>query len=243
MITPFVSFTLKNNDQVRVCGISHATGMDLFYQTKENAGSPLPHYSDHHNFAALPDRFKAQAALILATQRLVIKPTLGSSDYDHVQSSVGAPYRVSINQSLVQDLPDPRWFIPSIGQALTEAVKVKAREFRVVASKGSGLLYPNTVTPFEIAALTDLELINPENLIPWVPVYRRTNDPKLDCLQYMLTSRGVATRRSTPSLHAPSLEVPEWHANLAWILLGEKLGNRTIDDIPDSDPMWHEFMG
>lgn len=72
----------------------------------------------------------------------------------------------------------------------------------------------------------------------WVTFCRRTDDPKLSAIESMLDARGIAHRRNGHSFHAPILEVPDEHAGAAWDLLGLDVDGRTLDDIPDDDPIW-----
>lgn len=74
----------------------------------------------------------------------------------------------------------------------------------------------------------------------WEVLCKRTNDPKLAWLEAQLQTMGIPSRRNGESWHAPILEVPAEHLDRAWKFLGSKLGRmrRTVDDIPDDDPMF-----
>ena len=60
----------------------------------------------------------------------------------------------------------------------------------------------------------------------WVPLTRRTNNPKLSWLEGRLDEAGIAHRRNGRTWHAPSLEVGEGDIDRAWDILDP------VDDIP-----------
>jgi hypothetical protein len=66
----------------------------------------------------------------------------------------------------------------------------------------------------------------------WKMLCKRTNDPKLSCLEDMLDEAGIPNRRNGHSFHAPILEVDDRRLDEAWDIL------TPIDDIPDDDPHW-----
>jgi hypothetical protein len=68
----------------------------------------------------------------------------------------------------------------------------------------------------------------------WSMLSKRTNDPKLAYLEYLLESEGIPTRREGESWHAPILEVPKCDLDRAWSLLGP------LDDIEDDDPQFED---
>jgi hypothetical protein len=70
----------------------------------------------------------------------------------------------------------------------------------------------------------------------WVMLTKRTNAPKLRCLELMLEANGIESRRHGESWHAPILEVKEKDFEDAWVILSP------IDIIPDDDPRWHEQL-
>ena len=76
----------------------------------------------------------------------------------------------------------------------------------------------------------------------WETICRRTNDPKLQHFQDMLSARGIVSRRNGESLHAPILDVPELFAEDAWNLLSSDVfgDGACYDDIADDDPVFGE---
>jgi hypothetical protein len=68
----------------------------------------------------------------------------------------------------------------------------------------------------------------------WVRLCKRTEDPKLAYIEWLLEGEGIETRRNGHSFHAPILEVLDSQYEKAWSLL------TPIDDIPDDDP---QFVG
>lgn len=245
MIRPFVHFTLKNNDLVRVCLVVTADDHRLFYQVKVNAGSPVPDYQSYTNFAALPPEFKPQAALILATQRFWITPQ--ESTYgDPVKKSVGAPYSVS---TLVKGRPltirseplqEKVWFVPSVAQAACLASLRAGHddfEFVVLASPVPGLAYPKSTLRSEdhpgMRASYDMDL---EELIPWTQVVYDAHGPKGAVLRFMLASRAIAHK---PLPNKPdTITVPAWHSPAAFAMLEEEIMGTRICQIPALDPVW-----
>jgi hypothetical protein len=80
--------------------------------------------------------------------------------------------------------------------------------------------------------------------VKWVRFTKRTCDPKLAWLERRLAGKGIRSRRSGDSWHAPILEVPENQLDAAWEFLssifdGEN-NNQTIDDMDDDDPVFLE---
>jgi hypothetical protein len=63
----------------------------------------------------------------------------------------------------------------------------------------------------------------------WVLLCKRTNDPKLAHVEWLLEGEGIDTRRNSQSFHAPILEVRDSQIDRAWELLGP------IDEIDDDD--------
>lgn len=76
----------------------------------------------------------------------------------------------------------------------------------------------------------------------WEVFCKRTGDPKLQYIEGMLDERGIPHRRNGESWHAPILEVPEQHLDVAWRMLSEKLPGRgrklTLDEMPDNHPIF-----
>lgn len=71
--------------------------------------------------------------------------------------------------------------------------------------------------------------------VEWVRFTKRTEDPKLACLERQLRHAGIPCRRNGASWHAPILEVPEERLEDAWKIL------RPVDEIDDDDEMFIEF--
>lgn len=247
MIRPFVHFTLKNNDLVRVCMVQTPQGYELFYQVKVNAGSPVPDYQSYHNFAALPPEFKPQAALILATQRFSITPQESLMNRDRVKKSVGAPYSVSVHvhgravSMLAEPLQEKLWFVPSIAQAAAvaslRAGHDDAYDFSISGEKSPGFQYPKNYLKSEdhpgMRASYDMGL---EELIPWTPVVYDASGPKGAVLRFMLSSRAIAHK---PLPNKPdTITVPAWHSPAAFAMLEEEIMGTRICQIPTSDPVW-----
>ena len=67
----------------------------------------------------------------------------------------------------------------------------------------------------------------------WVQLTKRTNDPKLQCLQFKLRDAGIESRRNGESWHAPILQVMDKDLDRAWEILNP------IDEISDDDPRWY----
>jgi hypothetical protein len=86
-------------------------------------------------------------------------------------------------------------------------------------------------------------------IIEWVALSRRTNDPKLMWIEAQLEISGVPSRRSGYSWHAPILEIPidAFHAGMA--ILSQRVGQLdlgtstaiVIDDIDDEHPYFMEW--
>jgi hypothetical protein len=72
----------------------------------------------------------------------------------------------------------------------------------------------------------------------WVLFTKRTEEPKLRCLERRLTAAGIHHRRNGDSFHAPILEVPADRVDEAWHVL-----NAIGDDTPDDDPRFFEELG
>lgn len=74
----------------------------------------------------------------------------------------------------------------------------------------------------------------------WETFCKRTEDPKLEFIEKLLTERGIAHRRNGSSFHAPILEVPAYQLAKAWDMLGEDVfgDGQCLDDIPDDDPVF-----
>jgi hypothetical protein len=70
-----------------------------------------------------------------------------------------------------------------------------------------------------------------ENEQDWVTFTRRTEDPKLACLESELRRHGIQCRRHGHSFHAPILQVPASQLDQAWEVLTLEL-----DELPDDDP-------
>lgn len=68
----------------------------------------------------------------------------------------------------------------------------------------------------------------------WVCLCKRTNDPKLAYIEYLLDNAGITSRRNGESFHAPILEVDARYTDDAWGLL------EPIDDVDDVD---ERFLG
>ena len=76
----------------------------------------------------------------------------------------------------------------------------------------------------------------------WVTLCRRTEDPKLAYLEYILTRCAIPHKREGESWHAPVLVVPAAFEELAWGVLAQSargygLHTRrgvSLDDVPDS---------
>jgi hypothetical protein len=66
----------------------------------------------------------------------------------------------------------------------------------------------------------------------WVTFCKRTEDPKLAYIEYMLENEGITCRRNGSSFHAPILQVYDRDEEKAWDILA------TIDDIADDDPLF-----
>jgi len=96
-----------------------------------------------------------------------------------------------------------------------------------------------------------LEGRKPRNMKPctcdprWVLLCKRTDDPKLGWIERELAVRGIPSRRNGASVHAPILEVHESDSAKAWSLLSERIDRRrrTIDDMPDDDPIFRTEKG
>ena len=74
----------------------------------------------------------------------------------------------------------------------------------------------------------------------WVMFTKRTDDPKLADLELRLGARGIQSRRSGRSFHAPILQVRKCHEDKAWDVLTGEVDGRIYDDIPDDDPIFGE---
>jgi hypothetical protein len=66
----------------------------------------------------------------------------------------------------------------------------------------------------------------------FVTLTRRTNDPKLAYLEFLLDEAGIPSRRNGESAHAPILEVDQRFIDDAWALLDP------IDNDNDDDPRY-----
>jgi hypothetical protein len=80
----------------------------------------------------------------------------------------------------------------------------------------------------------------------WVIFCKRTEDPKLAYIEWMLEGEGIDTRRNGHSFHAPILEVRDTQQDRAWELLkrpfdGER-NNQTLDDMEDDDPVFEDAI-
>lgn len=77
----------------------------------------------------------------------------------------------------------------------------------------------------------------------WVPLCRRTEDPKLRFIEGWLDQLVIPHRRRGYSAHGPILEVPDFEHERAYdeILLAESDSWEGIfDDVPDDDPLFEE---
>lgn len=242
MIQPFVTFTLKDNDLVRVCAVDTSHGLHLFYQVKVNAGSPIPDYADYPNFSQVPDEYKAQAALILATQRFSITVVDSWMHGDIVERSVGAPYSFSVNYGTARLLQEQRWFVPSIGQAhaMASVHDSLLYPFSLHASKYPGLHHPDSVvSSSDYPGMCDPQNLNLEDLIPWNNVSYHAQGLKFKFLRKVLTSRAIATK-ALPQ-RPDTLAVPAWDSQKAFALMGEggwDATPRRFREIPNDDPLW-----
>ena len=79
----------------------------------------------------------------------------------------------------------------------------------------------------------------------WVTFCKRTEDPKLAYLEYVLTRFSIPHRRTGASFHAPILEVSEDRLEECWALLDKPARKEfylpvrygvTLDDVPDGHP-------
>ena len=77
---------------------------------------------------------------------------------------------------------------------------------------------------------------------PWVQYTKRTNEPKLAWMEAELKRRNIPSRRHGESWHAPILQVPEEHLEVAWAMLNEDVfgDGQRLDDIEDDDPVFSE---
>jgi len=84
----------------------------------------------------------------------------------------------------------------------------------------------------------------------WVALCRRTEDPKLAYLEFILLARGIQSRRNGESCHAPILEVPAAQASEGWGVLAlparKALGlpvryGVQLDEIPDDHACFRDW--
>ncbi len=86
----------------------------------------------------------------------------------------------------------------------------------------------------------------------WELLTKRTNEPKLNYIEYRLDEIGINYKRDGESFHAPCLYVDARHSARAWALLNEKWsktgdigpnqrGRTALDDIPDDDPRFNQW--
>lgn len=70
----------------------------------------------------------------------------------------------------------------------------------------------------------------------WTLLCKRTEDPKLAHIEWLLEDAGIDTRRHGQSFHAPILEVRRAQLDAAWDLLGP------IDEVADDDPAYSDAI-
>jgi hypothetical protein len=74
---------------------------------------------------------------------------------------------------------------------------------------------------------------------------KRTDYPKLGYIIHRLNEEGVPNVIHGRSFHGPILRVHKDYEELAWAVLGERVGRsrKRLDDLDDDDPRFEEYNG